>query len=141
MPSRTELEAVALDEMGGDLAPAATVQGAVEAVEQHGLRVILVGQEAALRRELSRLGRCPDGIEIVDIEPEALENNIECYIRTSVSLVLRQKLAIPLSTFFFSFPLFGMASVTLQPTPNPPVLFNPAIEEDQIKAFITMTVA
>jgi len=57
--------------MGGDLAPRATVQGAVEAVEQHGLKVILVGQEAALRRELSRLGRTPDGIEIVDA-PEAI---------------------------------------------------------------------
>jgi hypothetical protein len=81
-----------------------------------------------------------DGIEIVDIEPEPLENNIECYIRTSVSLVLRQKLAIPLSTFFYSFPLFGLATVVLQPTPNPPVPNNPAIEDDQIKAFISMTV-
>lgn len=66
MSSSNEREAVALDAMGGDLAPAATVQGAVEAVEQHGLKVILVGQEALLRRELSRLGRHPDGVEIVD---------------------------------------------------------------------------
>ncbi len=66
MPSRDDLGAVALDAMGGDHAPAATVQGAVEAVEQHGLKVILVGREAALRRELSRVGRTPDGIEIVD---------------------------------------------------------------------------
>lgn len=81
-----------------------------------------------------------DDIEIVDIAPDGLEENIECYIKTAVSLVLRQKLAIPLSTFFISFPLFGMATVTLSPTPNPPVPYNPAIEDDQIKAFMTMTV-
>jgi phosphate acyltransferase len=66
MPSRNDMEAVALDAMGGDHAPAATVQGAAEAVEQHGLRVLLVGQEATLRREMARLGTPPRGLEIVD---------------------------------------------------------------------------
>jgi hypothetical protein len=37
-----------------------------------------------------------DGIEIVDIAPKGLEDNIECYIRMAASLILRQKLAIPL---------------------------------------------
>jgi phosphate acyltransferase len=63
---------VALDAMGGDFAPAATVRGAVEAVEQHGLRVLLVGQESVLQRELSRLGGARDGIEIVHA-PEKVE--------------------------------------------------------------------
>ena len=58
--------AVALDAMGGDHAPAATVQGAVEAVRRHGLRVLLVGREAVLRRELARHGRIPPGLDIVD---------------------------------------------------------------------------
>ena len=81
-----------------------------------------------------------DGVEIVDVEPDGLESNMECYIRTAVTLFLRQKLAIPLETFFFDFPLFG-STVSLFPTPNPPVPHNPAIEEDQLKAFVTMTVA
>lgn len=105
------------------------------------LRVFVVGhvqRETILGKE-SLVGKV-DGIEIVDIEPKELEDNIECYIRTAVTLVLRQKLAIPLATFFISFPLFGLGTVTLAPTPNPPVPFNPAIEEDQLKAFITMTV-
>jgi hypothetical protein len=80
-----------------------------------------------------------DGVEIVDVTPDGLESNMECYIRTAVTLFLRQKLAIPLQTFFFDFPLFG-STVSLFPTPNPPVPHNPAIEEDQLKAFVTMTV-
>ena len=98
----------------------------------HFERAFILGKE-------SLLGKV-DGVEIVDIKPEGLENSIECYIKTAVTLSLRQKLAIPLSTFFVSFPLFGMGTVTLAPTPNPPVPNNPAIEDDQLKAFITMTV-
>jgi hypothetical protein len=81
-----------------------------------------------------------DGVEIVDVKPEGLEANMECYIRTAVTLFLRQKLAIPLRTFFIDFPLFGLGTISLSPTPNPPVPNNPAIEKDQLKAFITMTV-
>jgi len=57
---------VALDAMGGDHAPSATVQGAVEAVRQHGIQVLLVGDEAVLRRELDRHGELPRGLSIVD---------------------------------------------------------------------------
>jgi hypothetical protein len=101
-------------------------------VTGHFERAFILGRE-------SLLGKV-DGVEIVDIKPEGLENNLECYIRTAITLVLRQKLAVPLATFFISFPLVGMATVTLSPTPNPPVPNNPAIEEDQLKAFMTMTV-
>lgn len=82
-----------------------------------------------------------DGVEIVDVAPDGLEANMECYIRTAVTLFLRQKLAIPLQTLFIDFPLFGLGTISLFPTPNPPVPNNPAIEEDQLKAFITMTVS
>lgn len=82
-----------------------------------------------------------DGVEIVDIGPEKLEANLECYLRTVVHMLLRQKLAIAWETFFIEFPLFGLGTVSLSPTPNPPVLHNPAIEKDQLKAFVTMTVS
>jgi len=58
--------AVALDAMGGDHAPAATVQGAVDAVRQFGLQVLLVGREAVLRRQLARIGGAPRGLHVVD---------------------------------------------------------------------------
>lgn len=58
--------AVALDAMGGDHAPEATVQGAVEAVRQFGLQVLLVGREAVLRKHLARFGGAPRGLQVVD---------------------------------------------------------------------------
>jgi hypothetical protein len=80
-----------------------------------------------------------DGMEIVDVKPDGLESNLECYLRTAVSIMLREKLTISLKSLSLSFPLFDMGTITLIPTPNPPVPNNPAIEEDQLKAFITMT--
>ena len=48
--------AIALDAMGGDLAPSATVEGALRAHRERGLEVLLVGDEPRLRAELTRLG-------------------------------------------------------------------------------------
>jgi glycerol-3-phosphate acyltransferase PlsX len=56
--------AVALDGMGGDDAPAAPVAGALE-VAREGVRVVLVGDEAALTAELARQGGAGAGIEVV----------------------------------------------------------------------------
>ncbi|HEX6076375.1 MAG TPA: hypothetical protein VFZ32_14070 [Micromonosporaceae bacterium] len=99
----------------------------------HAVRTFINGKE--------RLAGEVDGVEIVDVKPDGLEANMECYIRTAVILFLRQKLAIPLQTLFINFPLFGLGTVSLSPTPKPPVPHNPAIEKDQLKAFITMTVS
>jgi hypothetical protein len=81
-----------------------------------------------------------DGIEIVDITPDGLESNLECYLKMCVNAVLREKLAIRMEKLTLSFPLFDIATITLSPSPNPPVPNNPAIEEDQLKIFIKMTV-
>jgi glycerol-3-phosphate acyltransferase PlsX len=64
--TRSGVGTVALDAMGGDHAPAATVMGAVEAARSFGLHVLLVGREADLRRELSRIHGVPKGIDVVD---------------------------------------------------------------------------
>ena len=45
---------IAVDAMGGDRAPAATVDGAVAAASATAVRVILVGPEAVVTRELAR---------------------------------------------------------------------------------------
>jgi phosphate acyltransferase len=71
MVGPARMNAVALDAMGGDHAPGATVQGAVEAAREHGLEVILVGPEAVLRRELARYGASVRGISIADA-PEVI---------------------------------------------------------------------
>jgi glycerol-3-phosphate acyltransferase PlsX len=45
---------VVLDAMGGDHAPGVVVDGAVQAVKQLGVHVILVGREPDIKRELSK---------------------------------------------------------------------------------------
>lgn len=81
-----------------------------------------------------------DEMDIVDIKPDALENNLICYLMTTANVVLREHLTIAIETLMVSFPLFGLATVTLSPTPDPPIPNNPAVEDDQVKVFITMTV-
>ena len=45
---------IALDAMGGDNAPKAEVEGAIQAAKHHQVRVILVGREDQLRQELAQ---------------------------------------------------------------------------------------
>ena len=54
---------IIIDAMGGDNAPAAVVQGALEAHAQKGMDIVLVGQEVAIRACLS--APLPEGVEIV----------------------------------------------------------------------------
>lgn len=56
---------IAIDAMGGDHAPRAEVEGAILAAREFGLRILLVGMEAALKQELSRHGHRGLPIEIV----------------------------------------------------------------------------
>ncbi len=46
---------IAVDAMGGDYGPAVVVEGAVIAVREFGASVILVGDKAAVEREVTRL--------------------------------------------------------------------------------------
>jgi glycerol-3-phosphate acyltransferase PlsX len=56
---------IAVDAMGGDFAPRATVAGAVASASHDGAEILLVGDRARLERELNRWGH-PDGrLEIV----------------------------------------------------------------------------
>src|SRR5436305_12547072 len=55
---------IALEAMGGDLAPASTVEGALRAHRERGLRILLVGDETRLRSELHRLGAGEEELRI-----------------------------------------------------------------------------
>jgi len=55
---------IALDAMGGDFAPASTVEGALRAHRERGLQILLVGNEARLRSELQRLGAGEEELQI-----------------------------------------------------------------------------
>jgi hypothetical protein len=80
------------------------------------------------------------GIEIVDVTPEGLEQSLECYITLLLKLVILPKLRILLE--LLPLDILQLATVTITPTPAPAeVANNPAIEEDQLKAFINVEVS
>ncbi len=81
-----------------------------------------------------------DAMDVVRVGPEGLEANMVCYLKTTVNVVLREKLTIAIETLMLSFSLFGLSTVTLAPTGDPPIPHNPAVEDDQVKAFMTMTI-
>lgn len=56
---------IAVDAMGGDHAPYPEVEGSVLAAQEHGVRVLLVGQPEVIRAQLAELSRPLVAIEIV----------------------------------------------------------------------------
>src|SRR6267143_4804462 len=55
---------IAVDAMGGDFGPAVVVEGAAAAAREFGAVVILVGDKAAIEREVARVGAGSLGLEI-----------------------------------------------------------------------------
>lgn len=69
----SEMTRVVLDAMGGDNAPQAPVQAAVDAIRTRtDIKVILTGQEEVVREELSKYEYPKERIELVDA-PEVIE--------------------------------------------------------------------
>jgi glycerol-3-phosphate acyltransferase PlsX len=58
---------IALDAMGGDHAPDAVIAGALRAIDEHGIRVVLVGRPAAIEASLRACGRAGE----TDVSPAA----------------------------------------------------------------------
>ncbi|MGH9438750.1 MAG: hypothetical protein ACRD22_12875, partial [Terriglobia bacterium] len=82
-----------------------------------------------------------DDVDIVDIKPDNLEDIINCYLRATVEMLLREKLTLPVvHTFLFDFNFLKLPQITVEPAPNPPIPNNPAIEDDQLKIFIDIKV-
>lgn len=47
---------IAVDAMGGDHAPGAIIEGALQAIQEHEIAVLLVGDQDAIQHELDRIG-------------------------------------------------------------------------------------
>ncbi len=89
-----------------------------------------------------------DGMEIVDLQPTPMENMIECYVKTVLRLGILPRLSTPLEAMILNVTEMlqqqGLTIgeiITLQPAPVPAAVpNNPAVEEDQLKAFINLVV-
>ena len=89
-----------------------------------------------------------DGLEIVDLEPVAMENALECYLATVLKLGLLPRLNLPLEKLVLDITALlkkqGLQlgkQVTLEPSAVPgDVPNNPAVEDDLLKAFFKLSV-
>lgn len=90
------MKAVAVDAMGGDHAPGAVVEGAVQAARELGLSVVLVGREELIRSELSRhvvtglpisIQHAPEIVTMEDSPVEALRRKRKNSMRLALDLV------------------------------------------------------
>nr|WP_305734239.1 phosphate acyltransferase PlsX [uncultured Bilophila sp.] len=61
-PMSSNKTVIAVDAMGGDLGPSVVIPGAIEAARQTGAKIILVGNEAILDGELTKLA--PSGVDL-----------------------------------------------------------------------------
>ena len=78
-----------------------------------------------------------DDVEIVDLQPTGLENSIECYLLLLVNQVLFPQLNDAVSEVLFSLIELGeLGSLTLAAATSVPN--NPAVEDDQLKAFLDL---
>ena len=97
MPPRNAVR-VALDAMGGDRGPEVTVEGAVAASRELGSRVVLVGNEEAVRHQLARhdvrgldltVVHAPEAVEMAENPMAALRKKKQSSIRIGLDLVKR----------------------------------------------------
>lgn len=59
---------IALDAMGGDFAPEETIKGAIEAISENNLNIVLVGREHEIVKELNKYRYDQNKIEIVNAD-------------------------------------------------------------------------
>ncbi|MCD6192302.1 MAG: phosphate acyltransferase PlsX [Candidatus Aminicenantes bacterium] len=57
---------IAVDAMGGDFGPPVVVEGAVQAVENYGVEILLVGTKEVIQRELKSVSPLPPGLQVVN---------------------------------------------------------------------------
>jgi hypothetical protein len=77
-----------------------------------------------------------DGLDLVEIKPDGLENSLLCYLKIMLQLGI---LAGGFSYSHLTQTVTGL-TVTVAPSPTSGALpFNPAIEEEQLKVFINVT--
>ena len=82
--------------MGGDYAPRVVVRGAVEAAEEYDLGLVLVGDSAAIKRELDDFGlptgridirHCNEAAEMNESPANVLRRKKDASIRVAFELV------------------------------------------------------
>lgn len=76
-----------------------------------------------------------EGLEIVDITPEGLENSMECFIRTTLRLGILPQLRVAFNSLALTIGDF----IAIVPTPiSASVPFNPSVAKDAVSVFLNL---
>lgn len=75
------------------------------------------------------------GLEIVDINPDGMEQNFECFLSTTLSLGILPRLKLAVRDLLFDLNQYGQLSIGLTP-PSTQVPFNPSIDKDCLSVFV-----
>ena len=79
-----------------------------------------------------------DGLDIVEIKPDGLENSLPCCLKLMLQLGV---LAGGFAILDLTFNLTNLSPVSVGLTPTSATIpFNPAIEDDRLKLFINVNV-
>lgn len=86
---------IAVDAMGGDYAPEAIVEGAVQAAEEYGFSILLTGQEERIQAELAKyktdhlsieVRHAPQVVDMDDVPSFALRRKRESSLHLAINL-------------------------------------------------------
>ena len=97
---------IALDAMGGDYAPRATIEGALLAANQHGIHVVLVGDETEIQEHLRRsrfsthlieIVHASDSVEMTDKATAQLRSKKNTSLRVALELLKEKKVSAVVS--------------------------------------------
>jgi len=96
---------IALDAMGGDSAPDVEVQGALDAVEELGVEITLVGNRASIERSLGSRAKaeklsvyhCDEVVGMDETPLKAVRNKRDSSIRVAFELAKQDKVAAVVS--------------------------------------------
>ena len=64
---------IAIDVMGTDFGPGEIIKGALQAADEYGCQVVLVGQEAVVKEELTKQGRADSKLVVIQNATEVIE--------------------------------------------------------------------
>jgi hypothetical protein len=88
---------------------------------------------------LPELRAMVDGVEIVDLAPQALENSLECYLRLVLQLAILPQLTVAIQKLVLDVAKMLPAGVSIEvPIGTPAIPNNPAVEQDELRVRINV---
>jgi hypothetical protein len=80
-----------------------------------------------------------DGVEIVDLAPQELEDSIECYLRLVLQLAILPQLTVALQKLVLDVVTKMPAGITIEiPAGTPTIPNNPSVDSDELKVRINV---